>query len=117
MTCFSPSINSNEYLGFLVNQHVFFRNQMSKYFLKLALMNRRGEGKSLLLHELIRKQDVRTCCGNLKRNTYTDVQTRSVYSGGFHAGRSFKSKKLSLSRSVFGLHENLICSMSWIQKG
>lgn len=76
MTCFSPNINSDESLGFLVNQHVLFRNQMSTYFLKLGLMKKRGEGKSRFLHELIRKQDVRTCCGNLKRNTCTDVQTQ-----------------------------------------
>lgn len=87
---------------------------MSKYFLKLALMNKKGEHKIPFLHEVIRKQDVRTCCRNLKSNTCTDVQARWVYYRRFHAGRDLKWKKFSLSVSI-GLHEKWICSMSWIQ--
>lgn len=79
-------------------------------------MNKRGEHKIPFLHEVIRKQDVRTCCRNLKRNTCTDVQAGwvLVYYRGFHAGRDLKWKKFSLSVSI-GLHEKWICSMNWIQ--
>lgn len=93
---------------------------MSKYFLKLALMNKRGEGKFLFffLHEVIRKQDMRTCYMNLKRSTCTDVKTGWVHYRGFHAGRNFKWKKFSLSiLIIFGLHERLICFIIWIQGG
>lgn len=67
---------------------------MSNYFLELALMNKRGEGKIpfflFFLHEVIRKQDMKTCYMNLKRNTCTDVKTGWEHYRGFHAGRNFK---------------------------
>lgn len=95
-----------------------FSKSNVKVFLKLALMNKRGEHKIPFLHEVIRKQDVQTCYRNLKRNTCIDAPSGWVYYRGFHAGRDLKWKKFSLSVSiVFGLHEKLICSMSWIQAG
>jgi hypothetical protein len=80
-------------------------------------MNKRGEDKIPFLHEVIRKQDVQTCCINLKMSTYTDLKTGWEHYRGFHAGRKFRWKTLLLSMLIiFGLHENLFCFISWIQE-